>query len=59
MNRKQELIILISNVITQIHNEATQEYYSTDIDDLNIMMQQIDKLSTILKTYQQEFNSII
>ena len=58
MNRKQELIILISNVITQIHNEATKDYYSTDVDDLNYMMQQVDKLSTILKTYQLEFNNL-
>lgn len=58
MNRKQELIILISSVLTQIHNEATKDYYSTDIDDLNYMMQQVDKLSTILKTYQLEFNNL-
>lgn len=56
MNRKEELTILISNLLEKIHS-ATNER-STNIDDINYMMQQVDKLSTTLRVYQDELRSI-
>ena len=57
MNRKEELTILISNLLEKIHS-ATNEHWSTNIDDINYMMQQVDKLSTTLRVYQDELRSI-
>ena len=57
MNRKEELTILISNLLEKIHS-ATNKHWSNDIDDINYMMQQVDKLSTTLRVYQDELRNI-
>ena len=56
MNRKEELTILISNLLEKIHSATNDR--STNIDDINYMMQQVDKLSTTLRVYQDELRSI-